>query len=74
MRTVLDRFCTFAGEFFRFCLFSASGGLGLTRRDRSFSPKSWTEGKELLLIIQALFARECTNTKCVNVLAEPCGY
>lgn len=54
MRIVLDRFCKLTREISRFYLFSAGEGRGLTRRDRSFSPKNWTEGEEILLIIQAL--------------------
>ncbi len=39
--------------------------------DRSFSPKNWTEGEELLLTIQASFAREFPTAECTNVLLEP---
>jgi hypothetical protein len=43
----------------------------LTRRDRSFSPKNWTEGEKLLLTIQAIFAREFPTPAGTNVLLEP---
>jgi hypothetical protein len=71
MRIVLDRFCKFACEFSRFCPISAGEGSRLTRRDRSFEPKNWTEGEELLFTIQASFAREFTTAECANVLLEP---
>jgi hypothetical protein len=47
-------------------------GSRLTRIDRSFSPKNWSEGEELLLTIQAIVAREFPTAECVNVLLEPC--
>lgn len=41
MRIVLNRFCTFASEFSRFCPFSVGEGLRLSWIDRSFSSKNW---------------------------------
>src|SRR5438876_6158594 len=72
MRIVLDRFCKFACEFSRFCPISAGEGSRLTWIDRSFLPNNWSEGEELLLSIQANFAREFTAAEYASVLLEPC--
>jgi len=72
MRIVPVRFCKFVREFSRFCPLYAGGGFRLTRIERSFQPKNWSEGEEFLLTIQAIFAREFPTAECANVLLEPC--
>ena len=70
MRIVLNRFCKFTHVHFRLLPVLCKLRFQADSERSPLFAQNWTEGEELLLIIQAKFACEFTTAKNANVLVN----